>query len=193
MNDPRNENARQFTTEGGKVTGVELAYIPVAASKWELIQATLIDEVGAQGTTIARVMVKDKDGIDAQVACYLGWPWKNWQAPAAFENKLLPGNVKYPYEHVISNGYEAPGSQGPLAIYIGDQQGNVMSDVIGGLGLPHKHHVSFHLVFRERSTSGVVPIPVIQPDNNQASEIIVHLKQIEAKLEQLAAHFGLDG
>lgn len=194
MTDPRSENARRFATEGGKISGVELAYIPVPESKWELIQAALIDEVTAQGTTIARVIVKDKDGIDAHVSCYLAWPWDRWQAPSPFQNKLLPGSANYPYEHVIINKYDAPSSQGPLAIYLGDRDGTVLSDVIGGLGLPHGHHVGFHLVFRERGAK--------QPDDNGGdpgggdatigSDITAQLTRIEEKLNRLLGHFNLD-
>ncbi|MFN8445626.1 MAG: hypothetical protein U0175_32845 [Caldilineaceae bacterium] len=187
MNDPRSENARQFTTNNGMVTGVELAHIPVAGSKWELVQAALIDEASAQGNTVARVLVRDKEGIDSQVNCYLAWPWKGWHAPSPFENKLLPGSANYPYEHVISNGYNAPVQQGPLAIYIGDAQGNVISDVIGGLGLPHNHHVSYHLVFRERGATD----PNTHPETDPGGDITERLQRIEDKLNRLAAHFGL--
>ncbi|MCB0062142.1 MAG: hypothetical protein KDE19_08510 [Caldilineaceae bacterium] len=194
MTDPRSENARQFATEGGKISGVELAYIPVADSKWELIQASLIDEVSAQGTTIARVIVKDKEGIDAQVSCFLAWPWDRWQAPSPFQNKLLPGSANYPYEHVIINKYDAPSSRGPLAIYIGDRDGNVLSDVIGGLGLPHGHHVSYHLVFRERGAKGPGDNGGDTGGNdggdNGGSDIVAQLARIEEKLDRLIAHLG---
>ncbi|MCB0243722.1 MAG: hypothetical protein KDI12_09950, partial [Anaerolineae bacterium] len=42
----------------------------------------------------------------------------------------------------------------PLAVYIGDGQGNVISDVIGGLGLPGGRHVCYDLVFRDRTDGG---------------------------------------
>lgn len=187
MTDPRSENARQFATQGGKVSGVELAYIPVPDSKWELIQASLIDEVTAQGTTIARVIVKDKEGIDAHVACYLAWPWDHWQAPSPFHNRLLPGSANYPYEHVIINRYDAPTNQGPLALYIGDHEGNVMSDVIGGLGLPHGHHVGFHLVFRERGAQAPGG-----GNGGSGGDIAAQLARIEEKLDRLIARFGAE-
>ena len=174
MNDPRSENARQFTTNNGMVTGVELAHIPVAGSKWELVQVALIDEASAQGNTVARVLVRDKEGIDSQVNCYLAWPWKGWHAPSPLENKQLPGSANYPYEHVISNGYN-------------DAQGNVISDVIGGLGLPHNHHVSYHLVFRERGTID----PNTHPETDPGGDITERLQRIEEKLNRLAAHFGV--
>lgn len=194
MNDPRAENARRFATDGGKVTGVELAYIPVAGSKWELVQAALIDEVAAQGNTIARVIVKDRNGIDTQVLCYLAWPWGGWQGPGGMQNRLLPGSANYPYEHVITNTYSPP-EQGPLAIYIGDAQGNAISDVIGGLGLPHGHHVSFHLVFRERGASGGDDSggdPGGDPGGGgDAGAEGARLERIEQKLDRLLGHFGL--
>jgi hypothetical protein len=48
---------------------------------------------------------------------------------------------------------------------MGDRGGNVLSDVIGGLGLPAGRHVCYHLAFRSLSSkvrdalNAVVPHP----------------------------------
>ena len=148
MSDPRDENCKRFSESGGKVTGAHLTHVPRPGTKYELIKAALIDENAAQGTTIARVIVKDKDGIDAMVNCWMAWPWKG--DVSHFEDRGLPGSANYPYQHVITNAFN-PSQQGPLAIYIGDAHGTIDSDVIAGLGLPGGHHVGYHLVFRERT------------------------------------------
>ncbi len=180
MTNPLAANCQAYAESRGKVTGVKLSYLAAPTSTYELVKATLIDEETAQGQTIANIHVLDKAGLPARVNCYLAWPWEGWQFPNRFENHLLPGNTKYPFEHVITNKYYPPGL-GPLAIYIGDAAANVMSDVLGGLGLPAGHHVSFDLVFRERGGNGVEP----------SSDVLKRLQRIEEKIDRLCQHFGI--
>jgi hypothetical protein len=198
MADPRSENARQFSMTNNKVTGVALSHISFPGSKWALVRASLVDEVAAQGQTVARVIVRDKEGIEAQVSCYLGWPWQGWQPGNGISNRLLPGNTNFPYEHIITNRYDPTGSgQGPLAIYIGDGNGTVQSDVIGGLGLPAGHHVSYHLVFQERNGDGPdgpdpdEPVDGGGTGGTTSGDVQSQLDRIERKLDRLSRHFGL--
>jgi hypothetical protein len=187
MKDPRADNCRQFAQANGKVTGVDLTYLPAATTTYELVKVSLVDEETAQGQIVATITVLDRDGLPAQVNCYLAWPWQEWRFPARFENFALPGNANVPYQHMITNKYD-PAEQGPLAIFIGDKQGNVLSDVIGGLGLPAARHVSYQLVFRERSDQTENPDPGTEPAGNLAAQ----LQRIEAKLDRIAKHFGLE-
>jgi len=174
MEDPRALNARQFNLNAnGKVTGVELTHISTGY-RWELVRAELISEQMAQGNTVATVDVKDKKGFDTNVPCYLVYPWANWVPGIRFGNSLLPGGSSRPYEHVITNTYNPP-ARGPLAICIGDGNGNVDSDVIGGLGLPFNRHVSYHLVFRERGTELPAPTP---GTGATLDDILVELRRI---------------
>jgi hypothetical protein len=47
-----------------------------------------------------------------------------------------------------------------LALYVGDANGNPISDIIGGLGLPDNRHVCFMLTWKERSSAVVTgPLP----------------------------------
>ncbi len=185
MADPRSLNARSFAIVDGKITGVDLAYRPHVTAKYELIKAELVDERSAQGQTVASVFVTDANNTPATVSVFLAWPWVGWAPGGTFENRLRPGNVKFPYEHIIVNKYSPP-ERGPLAIYVGDNNGNVMSDVIAGLGLPMGHHVSYQLVFRER---GVVtpPPPVVE-----MGDVYEILDRIEAKVDQMRRHFAQD-
>lgn len=201
MTDPRAENCRRFAVDAdNKVTGVALTYLPAPAARFELIKAELIDEEAAQGQTVASVHVLDAANLPVQVHCYLGWPWQDWHFPNRFAEKGLPGNTNYPYQHMITNKHN-PAEPGPLAIFVGDRDGNVLSDVIGGLGLPAGRHVGYHLVFRERS-GALAPVtpegpdePVVTPpvsgDLAQAvAALAAQLTRIEAKLDRLTQHLG---
>ena len=195
MKDPRAENCRQFAMQDGKVAGVNLSYLPSPTAKYELAKVSLVDEDTAQGQIVATVTVLDRENLPAQVQCYLAWPWQGWQFPAHFENTGLPGNANVPYQHMITNKYDPNQQQGPLAICIGDRDGNVLSDVIGGLGLPGARHVGYQLVFRERGEQTHDPID--GPDDGgdpttPTGDLAAQLQRIEAKLDRLAKHFGLE-
>ncbi len=188
MNDPRAENCRGYTESNGKTTGV-----PAPEATYELIRAILIGEEAAQGNIVATVQVLDKDNIPARVNCYLAWPWQGWQYPQDFQNKLLPGNPNLPYQHMITNKYDpqafGPGADpGPLAIYIGDPNGKVISDVIGGLGLPGGRHVCYDLVFRERTAGGGQQNGGGAAGNAGLNE---RLQRIEDKLDRVLSHLGI--
>jgi hypothetical protein len=187
MKDPRAENCQRYAEANGKVTGVNLAYLPAPTTTYELVKASLVDEETAQGQIVATVTVLDRDGLPAQVNCYLAWPWEGWQFPARFENSALPGNANVPYQHMITNKYN-PSVPGPLAVFIGDKQGNVLSDVIGGLGLPAGRHVGYQLVFRERGVQQGGSGGGTEP----AGDLAAQLQRIEAKLDRIAKHFGLE-
>ena len=195
MNDPRAENCRGYAESNGKTTGVRLEHLPAPEATYELIRAILIGEETAQGNIVATVQVLDKDNIPARVNCYLAWPWQGWQYPQDFQNKLLPGNPNLPYQHMITNKYHpqtfgAGADPGPLAIYIGDQNSKVISDVIGGLGLPGGRHVCYDLVFRERTAGGG------QQNGGGAAgnaELNSRLQRIEDKLDRLLSHLDVVG
>lgn len=193
MNDPRAENCRGYAESNGKTTGVRLQYMPAPETTYQLIRATLVDEETAQGNVVATVQVLDKNNIPARVHCYMAWPWQGWQYPGGFQEKLLPGNPNVPYQHMITNAYNplgfGPGAEpGPLAIYIGDKDDKVISDVIGGLGLPGGRHVCYDLVFRERTADG-------GQENGGGTvggaELNARLQRIEGKLDRLLSHLGI--
>jgi len=189
MGNPLNANCQGFALDSnGKVVGVRLTYFPDASAQFELISCALIDERAAQGTTIATVEVLDKNNITTYVRCALCYPWDTWAVGAKFQNALLPGNAHVPYEHVITNGYNPP-NRGPLAIAIINANGNVISDVIAGLGLPLNRHVGYHIVFRERGAGNDDG----GGDDGQGDtgETTALLKETLAVLTKLARHFGV--
>lgn len=198
MTDPRAENCLGYAETNGKTTGVRLEFLPAPETKYELIRATLVDEVTAQGNIVATVQVLDKDNIAARVNCYLAWPWRGWQFPQGFQDKLLPGNPNLPYQHMITNKYNPGGfgpsaEPGPLAVYIGDSQGNVISDVIGGLGLPGGRHVSYDLVFRERTAGGSTGGGTGGggTGGTGGGDLAAQLQRIEEKLDRLMMHLNV--
>ena len=178
MADPREWNCQGFNTDAqGRVTGVYLEYVPVPSARYELVRAELIDEAAARGNTVAIFTVLDAMGLPTAEKVYLAWPW-----PALDEGRLLPGNQDG--QHMIINGYSPP-ELGPLAMYVGDSAGEVISDMIGGLGLPDNHHVSFRLTWKER---GAVD-PETPGDGGSAAGVAA-LERIASALERLAAHLG---
>lgn len=146
--DPRADNCKAFAKDsGGRIVGVELTYRENPNAKYQLYRVSLVDEPqnGIGGPTVAKFQVLNKDNIQVEERVYLAYPW--W----SYGNWLLPGNANH--EHFISNKYTPP-ERGPLALFVGDEHHGVISDEVGGFGLPEGHHVSYSLVFRERTTGG---------------------------------------
>lgn len=154
--DPRTDKCKKFALSGGKVTGVALTVHAMPETKWQLVKVDLYDENDSRNETkclthvIERIKVGTKTiEAPARAKCFLAWPIDSSGDPDSLEQWQLPGNVNQPYEHIITNTFSPP-KKGPLAIFIGDDDGNIDSDVVGGLGLPDGRHVSYHLVFVQR-------------------------------------------
>lgn len=182
MIDPRAENCRGFATSNGLVTGVLLQVDAHPATPYELLKVELIDEGAAGGTTVATCVVLDRNGVQMGERVYLAWPWPNLTEHA------LPGNPNG--QHWIGNGY-APPNLGPLALYVGDTEGKPISDVVGGLGLPHDRHVSYRATWQER---GSAPTTDSGTDGGDlvidVTALVEPLERIADALERLAAHLG---
>ena len=164
IEDPRTENARAFhTNAAGLVDGVQLIYEERPYTTYQLVQARLVDEGAAAGNTVAKFVVVDCYGTPISENVWLAWAY-----PAMLDGKALPGNQNN--EHMVSGLPYSPPDIGPGALYVGDSQGRINSDVIGGLGLPFKRHVSYYLAWRKRCgiqvltptpTSNVTPNPTV--------------------------------
>lgn len=133
-----------------KVVGVKLGITPIQDAKYEVYAVRLKDEYEANGETVANCSVLDKNGISTGLQVRLAWPG----AGPLFENSALPGNQQN--IHVITNGYDAWKSMGPLAIFVGGHNAP-QSDIVFGLGLPWNRHVSFVVTFKEKGA--VLPPP----------------------------------
>ena len=186
--DPRAANCRAFAKDAaGLITGVALDYVEQSASRYALYSVALIDEPtnGVGGPTVATCTVLDANGIQVAERVYLAWPWPDLQ------QRALPGNPNG--QHFISNKFFPP-NKGPLALYVGDASGNVLSDVIGGLGLPEGHHVSYRVTWRER-VSTPEPPPVEPPPGDDLAAGLAALQAdvqaLRSDVRQLALHLGL--
>jgi hypothetical protein len=180
MSDIRAENCRAFVERDGLIMGVELIHRINPTALFRLLRVDLLDERanGVGGPTIANVAMVDAAGLAVMTArVALCYPWTPEFAGLRFENALPPGNPAYPYQHIITNGYWPP-ALGPLAIAVLDADGNIISDVIGGLGLPKNHHVSFAMTFRE------VGAPDVEP-GEPGGDYSEQLANIESCLETL--------
>lgn len=150
-NNPLAENCREFRTDSsGKVVGIKLGITPVVNSRYKIYSVRLRDEYEAQGNTVARCKVLDKNNVDTGVAVRMAWPGQGPQ----FQESALPGNPSN--EHFVSNKFNPEHGVGPLALFVG-QHNQPQSDIVYGFGLPAGHHVSFDITFRERADDVVVP------------------------------------
>lgn len=157
--DPRSARAKAFNNGSGKIDGMKLVYHQMPGTRFQLVDFDLFTEDESKGgtNTVVHVYKWANVGgqevlIPARVRCYLAWPIGSDGNPDGFEEKLVPGNVSEPYDHVTQSTFTPP-KVGPLAIFIGNDQGEIDSDIGGGIGLPNNRHVCFHLVFVERKTA----------------------------------------
>jgi len=177
--DPRAPNCRAFhTREDGKVDGVELAVQVNTLTPFRLLRVALIDEANAMGNTVATCQVVDAQGLPLGDQVSMAWPWPE---PTEF---ALPGNPNG--QHPITNGYNPP-EMGPLALCLRDAQGNIASDVVGGLGLPWNRHVCYLATWQQRAA---VPEPVPEPEPEAGDDLTAAVTRIAAALERLADHLG---
>lgn len=185
--DPRALNCRGLTQNPqGQITGVELRVVPRPNTCYELIRVELIDEPSAQGNTVATCAVLTTEGIQIAQPVSLAWPFPDLTEFA------LPGNPNN--QHMITNGY-APPNLGPLALCIRENN-IIISDIVGGLGLPWNRHVSYRATFQER-------LPDSPPDNDDDPDIpdtdtmdlwqreVAAVEDIAHSLRLLIAHFGV--
>ncbi len=182
MSDPRTANCQQFALNAqGEVVGVELVYVPNPSTLYELVKVELIDEPSAAGNTVAACTVLDKDGLVTGEKVYLAWPFPT------LEHFQLPGNPDN--VHMIVNGYDAAaGALGPLALCVGDAQ--IISDVIGGLGLPNNRHVSYRATWKERTANNGNGDAGDDGGGTADENVLTRLDTIITTLSALARHLG---
>lgn len=173
MTNPLAINCQQYKEDsGGKVVGVQLGITPVANSHYEVYSVRLRDEYEAQGNTVARCKVLDKNNVDTGIAVRMAWAGRGPQ----FQDSALPGNPSN--EHFVPNKYWPP-ELGPLALFVGAHNAP-QSDIVYGVGLPKGHHVSFDVVFKERGTITPPPDPdpIIPPINELAQQVALNTADI---------------
>lgn len=158
-------NTTKFTEDRGKVTGVKLEIIPLPNQQYFIDTLTLIDENSARGKTVCTFFVEGQNH-----KCMLGYPLAK---DGKFANKLSVGGSNN--EHVISNGFNPLIGIGPLSIFVADEKGNCISEIVTGLGLPNNHHVSFVVGYKK---AGSISYPTT---NNLEDRVLV----LETQLKKL--------
>lgn len=143
------QNTKEYREQNGKVAGIKLEIYKVPNQQYYVDTLSLIDENTARGKTIATFYVEGQGH-----KCFLGYPFT---FDGKFQNKLSVGGTNN--EHIISNGFSPNIDIGPLSIYVGDERGNCISEIVRGLGLPNRHHVSFVVGYKKVSS-----IPITPPD-----------------------------
>lgn len=139
------QNTKQYKEINGKVIGVKLEIVPVLNQQYRVETLTLIDENTARGKTVATFFVEGQ-----KHKCMLGYPFAK---DGNFQNKLAVGGSNN--EHIITNGFNPNNSIGPLSIFVADERGNCISEIVTGLGLPNNHHVSFVVGFKKEVEVGI--------------------------------------
>jgi len=185
--DPRAPNCRALTQNAqGQITGVELQVVLQPTARYELIRVELIDEPSAQGNTVATCAVLTAEGIQIAQPVSLAWPYPD------LANFALPGNPNN--QHMITNSY-APPNLGPLALCIRENN-TIISDIVGGLGLPWNRHVSYRATFQERlldsppDDDGDPDIPDVDTLDLWQREVAA-TEDIALSLRKLIAHWGV--
>jgi hypothetical protein len=175
--DPRAENCRaNHLTAAGKVDGVALEVSVRPLTRYRLARIELVDEVSAQGNCVATCRVLDADGLLLGDQVWLAWPWPSLTQYA------LPGNPNG--QHPITNSYTPP-NVGPLALCLRDAQGAIASDVVGGLGLPFGHHVSFIATWQKRGDGDTD-----EEGEETGGALVAAVVRCAVALERLAGHLG---
>lgn len=142
-------NTKEYKELNGKVVGIKLMVVLTPNQLYKVETLTLIDENTALGKTVCTFFVEEQ-----KHKCFLGFPFAS---DGNFKNRLPVGGSNN--EHVITNGFNpSNGNFGPLSIYVGDERGNCISEIVTGLGLPNNHHVSFVVGFKKiNSTTTETP------------------------------------
>ena len=178
VTDPRAENCRKFEQyPDGKIKSVELVIKKVPNAKYRVGNVRLIDEIEAQNSRNATAYVVNEKGIPLGITVSLAWPWP------ALHTFALPGNPNN--QHPVENRYDPP-NLGPLALCIREGD-TIVSDIIGGIGLPFKHHVSFSATFILNETPEPVPPVTPLPPVDTTAEAI---KALHDTLKIIGKHFG---
>lgn len=140
--DPRAPNARDHATDkNGKVTGVFINVHRTPGARFVCQSVRLIDENEAQGNTIIRVKFTGASG-----PLFLA---TGYQGNATSFDDFLPDSSGHGELVMAGSGAKFyPPNLGPLAVVV-RENGQIISDVIGNLGLSRGAHVSYEVVFSE--------------------------------------------
>lgn len=149
--DPRAPSAARHSVDStGLVDGVWLAVHPTPGALYRCTNVYVIGEGSApdraQGKAIAYVSVGDRNGQRATPRVVLATGYQG--VPAGFDSLLDVKFDKDPIEIPIGSAFSPP-NLGPLAIFVADETGHPISDVVASLGLPGGRPLGFSMSFVE--------------------------------------------
>lgn len=163
------DNTKKFSANSnGLIESVKLFIEDVPNQQYIVSHLRLISEIeqGIGGKTEA--ICTSSDG---RSDFYLSYPYRI--GTTKFQNTLSAGNSNG--IHIITNGYNHP-DYGYLAIHIGREP---ISQIVGGLGLPFKHHVSFEIGFSLVGEKDPISNSEIEELNRRVEKIENYLRSIE--------------
>lgn len=145
--DPRSSNARNLIiSPDSKVAGVYLAHHRNPDTRYYCARAKVLGEGDASGgQVVAKTWVYGKNKKPQEAWITLGIGYKGDDQHFDDTARKYGSYI----EHPTVNAYIPP-NLGPLAIFLTDENGTIISDVIGSLGLPYGRHISVEIDFRER-------------------------------------------
>jgi hypothetical protein len=157
------DNTKKFKVDSsGKVIGVQLFVEDVPNQEYIVTHLRLVDEYESNGKTEAICNSTDRRDF------YLSWPYRRGRL--VFENSALPGNNNG--IHIIVNSYKSSNDYGFLAIHLGKKP--IISQIVGGLGLPDNRHIGYEINF------GKLKDPTVPIDPNLPnSELLKRVEKIE--------------
>ena len=177
--DVRTESARDHSEDAaGRVTGVHLT---VHENKLFRYAANFVDVLGedrSEGKTVAWVkLAGDAKPDGVKPALLIGYQGNDW----AFIDGMVM--KEFGDDLVITNKFEPP-NLGPLAVALVDEQGAIVSDVVGSLGLPWGRHVCFDIVFHDREQIGEQEVINLSESADVKAEVAQVLADLSEAMER---------
>lgn len=128
---------------------------PNVTPRWTAISVVYQDETEAQGNHNLYIEVLDEKGLPLpNVKVLHGWPWQAWPLEDDHVSAITNGKGQADFGIYAALGKD--NSTGPYWVLIESEH---RSDIVFGMGLPAKHHVSYCLTFQWT----VAPVPPPEP------------------------------
>jgi hypothetical protein len=164
-NDPRAANCRKFMVDAqGEIVGIELVVKQSPSAMYECYRAEMLDPYHSGGNAVAKAVALDANNVEVAETIVKGWPYPTLDGDGS---PALSGNSNNEWE--ISSKFEADKVIGPLAFYIIDTQGRIISDIVAGYGQAKGYgHIGGRVTFRLR---GTVAPPIVPPTGNLELDI----------------------
>ena len=145
--DPRAENAARHIPPPGQSGEVRAVHVTVHKQDPEVRKyaCTNVRYLPNDDSCNIYVQVLNKQGTPVMVDARMGTGYSGNKN--SFDSWNPPGNPNGSFFMGPDSGFEPP-NLGPCAVFVVDQ-GYIVSDVVGSMGLSRGQHGSFYVVFKE--------------------------------------------